>query len=456
MTSESLLEAFQQRLKGAAFPCLVQVHRGEETILSASALWISALKKKHALRAAGMRPGDIWLQEKGGTDAWIHFFACLQGGFIFCPLALHDSGHAPLVSRKVWSDQGSTEVRLSSELAGEPGFALLLHTSGTSSGRPRCVRLESAGILHQLQKHQDALQIPAESNRWLNLPWFHSFGFILDGLLGLYAGQYLYMFQEPALHPRLVLDTIQRYEINWLAAVPRSLQLILQYSERHPTALSILQNLHVHSGGAWLDEDRRRDLSQCLRAFYWGYGLTECGPGVLLNGHPIGCEVKLKPSEKIQQHELWVRGPSIGRWASDTRDFVDGWLATGDLAVETAPHTFDVIGRAHDCFKTSAGVWIHLREIELMIAGTMSLLGVHISLQSDASHFVVRLLAAHDAAALDRQALNNRLQKILPLPVKLWISQASDPMLQNLLQIPQKSLGEALGRLPLDHFMICE
>lgn len=458
MTRATLLEVFQSRLKEAAFPCLIQHSYQEETILSAASLWSSALTRRHFMRAQGMKPGDIWVQEKGGLDAWIHFFACLQGGFIYCPLSLRDPGQTPSVTRGLWKEDSEgrlvrSEVQLAPELAGALSFALLLHTSGTTRGQPRCVRLESEGILHQLRTHAAVMGIEAETNRWLNLPWFHSFGLILDGLLGLYAGQYLYMFTDPVLHPRAMFSILDKHEIQWLAAVPRSLQLLLQYAESHPEVLPVLKKLHVHSGGAYLTEAKRQQLTEVLASFHWGYGLTECGPGVLMNGRPVGCEVRIMPHPSQGWQELWVRGSSIGQWSGQAACSVEGWIPTGDLAFEDASGAFDVIGRTQECFKNSAGQWIHLREIEQTLEQTLPLMGVHVSLQGDASQFIARIVTNDSSSALHERLLQ-KLEKLLPLPVQLWISQPSEALLQSLQNIPQKSLNEAIGRLPPEAFTV--
>jgi hypothetical protein len=47
-----------------------------------------------------------------------------------------------------------------------------------------------------------------------------------------------------------------------------------------------------------------------------------------------------------------------------------------------------------------------------------------------------------------------KLEKLLPLPVQLWISQPSEALLQSLQNIPQKSLNEAIGRLPPEAFTV--
>ncbi|HET9237750.1 MAG TPA: AMP-binding protein [Oligoflexus sp.] len=458
MTQSTLLEVFQSRLKGASFPCLVQHSYEEETILSAASLWSSALTRRHVMRSQGMKPGDIWVQEKGGLEAFIHFFACLQGGFIFCPLSLRDHGQTSSVTRGLWKEgcDGQlvrSEALLAPELAGTLSFALLLHTSGTTRGQPRCVRLNDEGIRHQLKTHAEVMGIEAETKRWLQLPWFHSFGLILDGLLGLYAGQHLYMITEPALHPRAMFNRLHHYEIEWLAAVPRSLQLLLQYAETHPEVLPVLKKLHVHSGGAYLTEAKRQQLTQLLASFHWGYGLTECGPGVLMNGRPVGCEVRIMPHPSHGWQELWVRSPSVGQWSGQSESISEGWIPTGDLAFEDASGSFDVIGRTQDCFKNSSGQWIHLREIEQSLEQTLPLMGVHVSLQGDASQFIARIVTNDRASDLP-VGLLQKLEKLLPLPFQIWIGQPSEALLQSLQNIPQKSLNEAIGRLPPEAFLV--
>ncbi len=465
MSLDPLLLAFKDRLKDAAFPCLIRIAGSNEEVLSASSLWISALNKRHQMRAQGMRPGDLWLQTEGGLDGWINFFACLLGGFLFCPKIMPSFETADSVRHRAFFSEQTAglilhrDIHLSKTLLGEPGFAVLLHTSGTSTGQPRTIRLESSMILHQLDTHSQILGIEAESNRLLILPWFHSFGLILDGLLGLYSRQYLYCLPEMPMHPRRLMDALQLLHIDWLAAVPRTLQLLQTYIESHPQYASQLRSLKIHSGGAFMAQEQRLHFGKIFASFWWGYGLTECGPGVLLNGRPVGCEVKAMPSLVDGSTELWVRSPSLGHWQGREQELKDSWYPSGDLVRVAADNEYEVLGRKHDSFKTSSGLWIHLRELERNMEQSFKLAGVHISLQENGSFFLLRilLLAQNRQAEPDlKTRILHKLSHILPLPIKIFASRADPEVWDALAIIPQKSLNEALGWLPHNHFVRLE
>jgi long-subunit acyl-CoA synthetase (AMP-forming) len=167
----------------------------------------------------------------------------------------------------------------------------------------------------------------------------------------------------------------------------------------------------------------------------------------------VGCEVRIMPHPSQGWQELWVRGPSVGQWSGQRASDTEGWIPTGDLAFQDASGAFDVIGRTQECFKNSAGQWIHLREIEQSLEQTLPLMGVHVSLQADASQFIARIVTNDRATDLHGRLLQ-RLEKLLPLPVQLWISHPSEALLQSLQNIPQKSLNEAIGRLPPEAFTV--
>ena len=70
------------------------------------------------------------------------------------------------------------------------------------------------------------------------------------------------------------------------------------------------------------------------------------------------------------QGELLVRGPHVtGRYhATDAGTFVDGWLATGDIASIDSQGYVVICDRSKDVIK-SGGEWVSSKDLEVHIAG---------------------------------------------------------------------------------------
>ncbi len=480
-----LLDDFKARLKGQGSPCLMMWDKESsgpqksgpidlrEDILSASALWNRSLEKRHLLRRMGLRPGDIWLDKGRGSQQLINFLACLSGDFIFCPHRLPEAQGDSLQKVQVAWDaaeanaQGSTpgsiereKIQISSRLLTDQEFAVFLHTSGTSRGTVRTVKLTASMIRHQLKEHSSIFGLKADTNRLVFLPGFHSFGLILDRLLGLYAGQNLIFYPDQFFHPRLLLSLVRDFQIDWIALVPRTLQLLDQYLKRSPCDPSLLGQLHIHSGGAYLDPAQRTLWHKRLGSFWWGYGLTECGPGVMINGRPIGCSVRLVPVKEssLQERvcEIWVKSPSMGSWQDERKgvesnlheDLRDkGYYPTGDLGWQTDDGLIEVIGRRGESFKSTTGQWTHLREVESHLVKDLGLEAAHLCLGSSGKGFQLRILVNEDVAGRLQQvstAIKNRLRSWLPLPCEVIVFKSSPELFQKIGNIPRKSLSEAL------------
>jgi long-subunit acyl-CoA synthetase (AMP-forming) len=92
-----------------------------------------------------------------------------------------------------------------------------------------------------------------------------------------------------------------------------------------------------------------------------GYGLTECGPGVLLDGRPVGCEVRIDEGSG----ELLVRSQFLGLFRGREQRLDEfGWLKTQDIVECEGTGRVAVLGRIDSAWKDPAGKWVTLRDIE--------------------------------------------------------------------------------------------
>lgn len=103
----------------------------------------------------------------------------------------------------------------------------------------------------------------------------------------------------------------------------------------------------------------------------------------------------------------------------------------------------DLIEAPRECFKNSAGQWIHLREIEQSREQTLTLLRVHISLQSETPQSMASILITDDSADLQTSLMHGH-EKLLRLPVQDGNCQHSETLQFKLLRLLQKSFHEGL------------
>ncbi|MBC7386950.1 MAG: AMP-binding protein [Cryobacterium sp.] len=354
-------------LRGNAYPVLRWNEDGEETILSAAALWNLALERRHQWRRLGFRAGDFVRSEARGIEFVIDLVACGIGHHILWPRPMElldqgsvhmigDSGAKPSVflpasQSRAWearTGQPISSPNVKGELANP---ILLLQTSGTSGHGPKSVVLSAEAILYQIDSHLEVLRPASESTRLCILPWHHAFGLVLDLLLGLFAKQDLVIYgtlRKPPSFAR-VRETIQRDRPEWLALVPRQLDFLLS------RPLSEYQALNIHVGGGLVGEKTLEHARGHFRNLIEGYGMTECGPGILLDGRVLpGTVIRTNADSELEVHS-----PSIGFWDERAHQLTsDHFLKTGDLCeIESVSGEIRILGRTGNRLKLRDGTW---------------------------------------------------------------------------------------------------
>jgi len=356
---DALREALRERLRGRPYPLLAERDPSGLRLLPGAALWRLAIEQIRLWRSAGVMPGDILLDTPTGIDGVVRIVAALVGGFVYWPLAAArlrplNRQLAPTISehrmlaRRVWSlplDSPNYPVPISSPPALDAlgdlpaDTAVLLETSGASSGSPALIALDSAALLHQLEGHARALDLREGEVRACVLPWRRAFGFVLDLLLGLWSGQTLWLAPDGARQPRALLSLCREERVEHLASTPGGVDLLLWAAADGPA----LPLLRVHSGGAPVADGLAQRARRQFGGWVEGYGLTECGPGVLLDGHAVDCDVKLNPT----LGELYVRTASLGHFVGrPERLDAGGWLNSRDLGRRVPDGRIEILGRS--------------------------------------------------------------------------------------------------------------
>ena len=129
----------------------------------------------------------------------------------------------------------------------------------------------------------------------------------------------------------------------------------------------------IISGGATLPADLESFYNTIGVALIQGYGMTETAALVTLN-HPFhiapGTIGKTLPGREVkigEDGEILVRGAMLSgaTWQQGAMHAREGeWLATGDLAEESAHGELKFLGRKGDLIVTGAGLNIHPADLE--------------------------------------------------------------------------------------------
>jgi long-chain acyl-CoA synthetase len=291
----------------------------------------------------------------------------------------------------------------------ENTLAQIIFTSGTTS-IPQGVMLTHGNLLANL------LPIEAEIGKYLKWErFFHPVRFLnlvpLSHVFGQFMGLFVPQLLGAEVHfhesfnPAEIVERVRKHRISVIVLVPRVLESLRQWLERHYAALGkgdklkerlgaaadtkflrrwwIFRRVHslfgwkfwaVLSGGATLDEQTASFWRRMGFAVLQGYGMTETSSLISVthpfkaNGGSIG---KLMPGYEVKLDdagEIVVRGPSVspGYWtaAGQVSRNSDAWLHTGDLGTLDESGHLHFKGRKKDVIVTAAGLNIYPEDLE--------------------------------------------------------------------------------------------
>jgi long-chain acyl-CoA synthetase len=264
--------------------------------------------------------------------------------------------------------------------------AYILPTGGTT-GHPKAVTLSHRNLL------ANALQLKAWCGNRRGrdtflavIPFFHSYGLstCLTGGVAMAATLVLHhRFQ-----PETVLDLIESTRPSVFPTVPAMLHVLNQRLRDGTVPRNVRSLMWVISGGAPLGGETAIEFSKYSGArVVEGFGLSECSPvthvGPLDGTDRIGtiglplpdtdamivdAEDGTEVLEPDAVGELIIRGPQVmlGYWndpVATERVFRDGWLFTGDLAIQDADGFFKIVDRKKDLIITS-GFNVYPNDVE--------------------------------------------------------------------------------------------
>jgi long-chain acyl-CoA synthetase len=276
-------------------------------------------------------------------------------------------------------------------LAGEPDtftaidradddLAVILYTAGTT-GRPKGVALSHANLASNARAAASLYELDRTKWSLMVLPLAHSYGLTVmnaGSILGT-KGVLLRWF-----NPEGVLEAIQRYRVESMAAVPTMLVYLLNAPEAHRFDTSSMRSWG--SGAAPLPIEIVEPFERTFGGrILEGYGLTEASPVVSAHrlsgvrklgsvGQPIpGVEVAIlddadRPVPVGAVGEVCVRGRNVMqgyyRLPEETaRTLRHGWLHTGDMGRKDTDGYLYIVERKKDLI-IRGGFNIYPREVE--------------------------------------------------------------------------------------------
>jgi len=375
--------------------------------------WVQASRRISAhLRGRGWQGDNLGILLPNAPSFAVAFFGILHSGNTLVPVnyllqpdeiqtIVRHSGMKALLTGEPFTEQAHQLARqspqpleiveVSSLLATPAGDfggaaphaadapAIILYTSGTT-GDPKGVVLSHHNILSNCEAYSQVFDFNDRDHFVCVLPLFHTFAITTNLLATAYAGSTLHLL--PRFHPRHVYELLQAAPSGIFVAVPSMFNVMAKLpGEDRLESVRI-----VVSGGAAMP----REVQKAFEARFGlelleGYGLTEASPVVCSNapgrnrpgtiGRPLpGVEVQVWDEEDRvlpagQRGELVTRGPNVMRGyyrnpeATAEAITAEGWLRTGDMAVQDEEGCVQIVGRKKDLI-ISAGENIYPREIE--------------------------------------------------------------------------------------------
>jgi fatty-acyl-CoA synthase len=261
------------------------------------------------------------------------------------------------------------------------------YTSGTT-GFPKGAMLSHRNLLLNAYYSGQCQQLTARDRVCIPVPFYHCFGCVLGTLACVVHGAAM-VVPADYYEPDKTLDALERYQATSVYGVPTMFIGQLEhpsYPERNLTSL----RTGIMAGSPCPIELMKRVTGEMgAKDLTIAYGLTEFSPVITQTrtndpiekrvetvGRPLpGVEVKIiDPAAGTtlaagEPGELCARGHGtmIGYYnmpeATAKAIDRDGWLHTGDIAVETADGYYKITGRIKDMI-IRGGENIYPREIE--------------------------------------------------------------------------------------------
>lgn len=272
---------------------------------------------------------------------------------------------------------------LTMPLPGRPDDVAVLQYTGGTTGVAKGAMLTHANLIANALQAKEWQGAGEEARILCATPFFHVYGLTVGMNLGIACGSALLL--APRFIPADIVHLAEKYKPHFFPGVPTMYHVLADVpgvSDRHFGSLEV-----CISGSAPLPAEVRQRFEDVSHArIVEGYGLTESSPvthcNPVLGGGRAGTiglpfpdtdarvvdPVSGEPIPRGSVGELAVRGPQVmhGYWNRPNETaavLCDGWLLTGDLAVEDEDGYFRIVDRKKDVIIAS-GFNVYPREIE--------------------------------------------------------------------------------------------
>jgi acyl-CoA synthetase (AMP-forming)/AMP-acid ligase II len=299
------------------------------------------------------------------------------------PFAL-GTGFAAFVSEAASVSDAALQAAADAVAPADP--VTIVYTSGTT-GKPKGALLTQIGFAGNYwhtyrERYTEWLRIPA----FLTLN--HAAGLGDVAALAVVAGGSQYFMER--FDPAALLELIERERLNYVAGLVTHFQLLFRGADVDAYDLSSLE--YIWWGGAQIPLDLLARLENLCDRVSTDYGQTEThGPlvympvsassadksrmlGLPRTSHPVrladerGEVVPFGEAGEVQAYGSHLSpGYLNDPEASAALYTPDGWLRTGDLAVQRPDGYLGMVGRIKEMFK-SGGYNVYPAEIESVIA----------------------------------------------------------------------------------------
>lgn len=282
-------------------------------------------------------------------------------------------------------------------------LGVISYTSGTT-GRPKGVMIAQSSLLYEARALSELHEL--DRDVFLSvLPLNHLLE-LTCGLLAplycggevVYGGSLLPAEIAQSMHDRRVTTMIgvpalyatirraieaaapQPFAHRIAPHVPRTVRRKL-FGRLHRVAGGRMRRLIC--GGSSLDLETSRFYERLGVDIYQGYGMTEAGPVISVNGpgenrpESVGRPLPGTQVQIGEEHEIKVQGPQIMKGYLDdpeatNRAFDEGWLCTGDQGRIEDGFLY-ITGRIKDLIVLPDGRKVHPAEVEQLLAKHQSI-----------------------------------------------------------------------------------
>lgn len=351
--------------------------------------------------------------------------------------------------------EADTTVDFASNRAASAKFsedwpAQLLYTSG-SVGRPKGVLLSHCNLISNARSKLDASPQFATDLRLNILPFTHAYARTCELSTWILSRSRLAIVSDW----KSLLEVAPELQPTLLNLVPYLATRLADVLEANSGALgSSLRLLQI--GGAAVQEELFRRLELYGLAPVQGYGLTEASPVVSSNqagsqrpgtvGRAVtGTELRID-----EEGVLWVRGPQVmlGYWndtAATSEVIHDGWLRTGDLAVQDGDGMVRILGRQSEQICLTTGYKVSPEEIEALMLSD-GWLEQAVVLGDQLPH--ISAWVWPNCAEIPGQFFNGSARNRSTLNTTAWVDALSQRIQTQMQHLPRFMIPEQICVLP--------